>query len=51
MIDALRALGNPQAGQLPKEMAVSGIAGTSMKALFSSHPPIEKRIAVLETLV
>jgi len=48
MIDALRALGNLQAGQLPKEMAASGISGSSMKALFSSHPPIEKRIAALE---
>jgi len=50
MIDALRALANLQAGQLPKEMAASGIAGSSMKALFSSHPPIEKRITALEAV-
>ena len=50
MIDALRVLGNMQAGQLPKEMAASGIAGSSVRALFSSHPPIEKRIAALEAI-
>lgn len=49
MIDALRALGNLQPGQLPKQMAASGIAGSGMKALFSSHPPIESRIAALES--
>jgi hypothetical protein len=30
MIDALRALGNRQAGQLSKEMAASGTAGGGM---------------------
>lgn len=49
MIDALRALGNLQAGQLPKEMAASGIAGGGMMALFSSHPPLEARIAALQS--
>jgi heat shock protein HtpX len=49
MIEALRALGNLQAGQLPKEMAASGIAGGGMMALFSSHPPLESRIAALES--
>jgi len=49
MIDALRALGNLQAGQLPKEMAASGIAGGGMMALFSSHPPLESRIAALQS--
>ncbi|MBM3423187.1 MAG: protease HtpX [Chlorobi bacterium] len=49
MIDALRALGGIQAGQLPKEMAASGIAGGGMMALFSSHPPLESRIAALES--
>lgn len=47
MIEALRALGQLHTGALPKEMAASGIAGTTMKALFSSHPPIEARIAAL----
>ena len=49
MIDALHALGTLQAGQLPKEMAASGIAGGGMMALFSSHPPIESRIAALQS--
>jgi heat shock protein HtpX len=49
MIEALRALGNLQAGQLPKEMAASGIAGGGMMALFSSHPPLESRIAALQS--
>ncbi|TLU55142.1 MAG: protease HtpX [Chlorobium sp.] len=49
MIDALRALGNLDAGKLPKEMAASGIAGGGMMALFSSHPPLESRIAALQS--
>lgn len=49
MIDALRALGSLEAGELPKEMAASGIAGGGMMALFSSHPPLESRIAALES--
>jgi len=48
MIDALRVLGNLHTGELPKQMAASGIAGRGMMALFSSHPPIESRIAALE---
>jgi len=48
MIDALRALGGMSPGELPKEMAASGISGSTMKALFSSHPPLEARIAALQ---
>jgi heat shock protein HtpX len=48
MIEALRALGNLEAGQLPKQMAASGITGGGIMALFSSHPPLESRIAALE---
>lgn len=48
MIDALRALGGMSPGELPKEMAASGISGNTMKALFSSHPPLEERIAALQ---
>ncbi|MCI5219067.1 MAG: zinc metalloprotease HtpX, partial [Candidatus Electrothrix sp. LOE2] len=48
MIEALQALGGMTPGELPKEMAASGISGSSMKALFSSHPPLEKRIAALQ---
>lgn len=49
MIDALRALGSLDSGGLPKEMAASGISGSSMMALFSSHPPIESRIEALQS--
>lgn len=49
MIDALQALGSLDTGRLPKEMAASGIAGGGMMALFSSHPPLESRIAALES--
>ncbi|MGX9725764.1 MAG: protease HtpX [Candidatus Electronema sp. VV] len=48
MIDALRALGGLPPNELPKEMAASGISGNSMKAIFSTHPPLEDRIAALE---
>ncbi len=48
MIDALKVLGNMRNGELPKDMAASGIAGGGMSMLFSSHPPIESRIAALE---
>lgn len=48
MIEALQALGGMHPGELPKEMAASGISGNTMKALFSSHPPLEERIAALQ---
>jgi heat shock protein HtpX len=48
MIDALKVLGEMKTGKLPKEMAASGIAGGGFTALFSSHPPIEARIAALQ---
>ncbi|MFZ5761100.1 MAG: protease HtpX [Thermodesulfobacteriota bacterium] len=48
MIDALLVLGGIGTGDLPKEMAASGIAGGGMMALLSSHPPIESRIAALQ---
>lgn len=48
MVEALRALGGMPPSELPKEMAASGISGNSMKAIFSSHPPLEDRIAALE---
>lgn len=49
MIDALRALGSMQAGELPKELAASGISGRGMMALLSSHPPLQSRIAALQS--
>ncbi|MCI5131497.1 MAG: protease HtpX [Candidatus Electrothrix sp. EH2] len=47
MIEALEALGGMKSGDLPREMAASGITGNTVKALFSSHPPLEERIAAL----
>jgi heat shock protein HtpX len=49
MIGALTRLGGLQPGALPQSMAASGISGTpGWAALFSSHPPIEERIAALQ---
>ena len=47
MIAALQRLGGMHAGELPKTMAASGIAG-DISSLFASHPPIEVRIAALQ---
>ncbi|HEY1059942.1 MAG TPA: protease HtpX [Limnobacter sp.] len=50
MINALKRLGGLQSGELPSQMAASGISGKGgVMALFSSHPPIEERIAALST--
>ena len=49
MMAALARLGSLQAGELPKQMAASGISGKGgVMALFSTHPPIEERIAALQ---
>ncbi|MGI4719258.1 MAG: protease HtpX [Janthinobacterium lividum] len=48
MIAALRRLGGLEEGELPKNMAAFGINGKGALALFSSHPPIEARIAALQ---
>jgi heat shock protein HtpX len=54
MINALKRLQQASAAHraepLPDEMAAFGIFGSSVKALFSSHPPLEKRIEALEQL-
>jgi heat shock protein HtpX len=48
MISALHRLGGIEAGELPQNVATAGIAGRpGWMALFSSHPPIEERIAAL----
>lgn len=47
MIAALQRLGGLSHGGLPKNMAASGIAGGGLMSLFSSHPPLEDRIAAL----
>jgi heat shock protein HtpX len=51
MIRALSRLGGIAQGDLPPSLAASGIAGgrTGLMALFASHPPIEERIAALQT--
>jgi len=50
MIRALRRLGQGEGSNLPDSMAAFGISPkrSGMLALFSSHPPIEERIARLE---
>ncbi|WP_374584902.1 protease HtpX [Pseudoduganella sp.] len=51
MQHALARLGGLQPGELPQDMAASGITSPSgWAALFSSHPPIEERIAALQQL-
>ena len=48
MADALRALQRVHEPEpLPNEMAAFGING-GLKSLFSTHPPLEERIAALE---
>jgi len=49
MIGALMRLGGMQPGALPQSMVASGISGApGWATLFSSHPPIEERIAALQ---
>ncbi|HEU4850934.1 MAG TPA: protease HtpX [Telluria sp.] len=52
MQKALARLGGLQPGALPQSMAASGISGSGggFGALFSTHPPIEERIAALQAL-
>lgn len=47
MINALARLGGVHTAELPKTMAAMGIAG-GIGQLFSTHPPIEERIAALQ---
>jgi heat shock protein HtpX len=50
MIGALRRLGGLEPGELPQAMKAFGIAGSgAFMELFSTHPPIEQRIAALES--
>lgn len=51
MIHALARLGGMEPGELPKSMAAAGISDQpGWSALFSSHPPMEERIAALQNL-
>lgn len=47
MINALARLGGLHPAELPKSMQAMGIAG-GIGQLFSTHPPIEERIAALQ---
>jgi heat shock protein HtpX len=49
---ALARLGGLEPGALPQGMAASGISsgGSGWGALFSTHPPMEQRIAALAQL-
>ena len=50
MMHALARLGGLDPGEMPKSLAAMGISGrpSGLMALFSSHPPIEERIAALQ---
>ncbi|MBS1186102.1 MAG: protease HtpX [Burkholderiaceae bacterium] len=51
MIHALARLGGLEPGALPKSLAAAGISDMpGFVALFSSHPPIEERIAALQAV-
>jgi heat shock protein HtpX len=51
MINALARLGGMEPGELPQQVKAMGIAArpSGLMALFSTHPPIEQRIAALQS--
>ena len=48
MVAALQRLGGMAPGELPKAMQAFGISG-GLGSLFATHPPIEQRIAALQS--
>jgi heat shock protein HtpX len=50
MISALHRLGGYQTGELPKELAASGLSGGSIGALLATHPSLEERIQRLQSV-
>ena len=49
MVNALRRLGGVEPGALPEAIKAFGITDKAgIMALFSTHPPIEQRIAALQ---
>ncbi|MDQ5897412.1 MAG: heat shock protein HtpX, partial [Pseudomonadota bacterium] len=50
MMHALARLGGLDPGEMPRSLAAMGISSrpSGFMALFSSHPPIEERIAALQ---
>ena len=52
MMNALARLGGLDPGEMPKSLAAMGISArpNGLMALFSSHPPLEQRIARLKEL-
>ena len=48
MINALTRLGHMQAGELPQSVAAMGIT-SDLGKLFATHPPLEERIAALQS--
>jgi heat shock protein HtpX len=51
MVHALARLGGLEGGALPPSLSSAGITsgGGGLLALFASHPPIEARIAALQS--
>ncbi len=51
MVNALKRLQTSSTEPLPEQLAASGIGGGRSKfgKLFMTHPPLEERIAALET--
>jgi heat shock protein HtpX len=51
MVNALRRLGGVEPGPLPEAIKAFGITDKAgFMALFSTHPPIEVRIAALQSV-